>query len=145
MGAMPFQDYVSMAPLALGIGIMEVGREILVCAGDIEGDRAAGFSTLPVRMGRERSLVVALVFYLASVPFFYLYLPEMASYVPGLRDDVFGPLYFVGTTVFLVVLFVLWALVWRRPVWDSFEAYIRTGSRVAIFSYQLLLLSEAFV
>ncbi len=145
VGAMPFQDYVSMAPLALGIGIMEVGREILVCAGDIEGDRAAGFSTLPVRMGRERSLVVALVFYLASVPFFYLYLPEMASYVPGLRDDVFGPLYFVGTTVFLVVLFVLWALVWRRPVWDSFEAYIRTGSRVAIFSYQLLLLSEAFV
>ncbi len=145
VGAMPFQDYVSMAPLALGIGVMEVGREILVCAGDIEGDRAAGFSTLPVRAGRERSLLVALGFYVASVPFFYLYLPELAQYVPGLRDDVFGPLYFVGTTVFLVVLFVLWALVWRRPVWDSFEAYIRTGSRVAIFLYQLLLLSEAFV
>jgi 4-hydroxybenzoate polyprenyltransferase len=142
---MPFGDYVSMAPLAAGIGVMEVGREILVCAGDIEGDREAGFRTVPVRMGQRRSLQVALGFYVASVPLFYLYLPELAWLVPGLREDVFGPLYFVGTTVFLVALFVLWALVWRRPTWESFEAYIRTGSRVAIFLYQLLLVSEAFL
>ena len=57
---------------------------------------------------------------------------------------MFGPVYYVGTTVFLVVLFVLWALVWRKPTWESFEAYIRTGSRLAIFFYQLLLVSEAF-
>jgi 4-hydroxybenzoate polyprenyltransferase len=141
VGAMPFGDYVSMAPLAAGIGVMEVGREIMVCAGDIEGDREAGFRTLPVRMGQRRSLLVAIGFYVASVPLFYLYLPELAWLVPGLREDVFGPLYFVGTTVFLVALFILWALVWRRPTWESFEAYIRTGSRVAIFLYQLLLVS----
>jgi hypothetical protein len=76
---------------------------------------------------------------------FYLYLPELSHLVPGLREDVFGPLYFVGTTVFLVTLFSLWGLVWRRPTWESFEAYIRTGSRVAIFLYQLLLVSEAFL
>ncbi len=145
VGAMPFGDYASMAPLAVGIAVMEVGREIMVCAGDIEGDRAAGFSTVPVRMGQRRSLLVTLGFYIASVPFFYLYLPQVAQMIPGLRDDVFGPLYYLGTSIFLVSLFVLWALVWRRPTWESFEAYIRTGSRVAIFLYQLLLVSEAFL
>jgi hypothetical protein len=88
---------------------------------------------------------VALGFYVASVPLFYLYLPELVRFVPDLREEVFGPLYVVGTTVFLVALFALWALVWRRPTWDSFEAYIRTGSRLAIFMYQLLLVSEAFL
>jgi 4-hydroxybenzoate polyprenyltransferase len=145
IGAMPFGDYISMAPLALGIGVMEVGREIMVCAGDIEGDRAAGFCTLPVKVGQRKSLLVTLAFYIASVPFFYLYLPQLAVHIPGLSEDVFGPVYYLGTTVFLVSLFVLWVLVWRNPVWDSFEAYIRTGSRVAIFLYQLLLLSEAFI
>lgn len=145
IGAMPFGDYISMAPLALGIGVMEVGREIMVCAGDIEGDRTAGFCTLPVKIGQRKSLLVTLAFYIASVPFFYLYLPQLAVHIPGLSEDVFGPVYYLGTTVFLVSLFVLWVLVWRNPVWDSFEAYIRTGSRVAIFLYQLLLLSEAFI
>jgi 4-hydroxybenzoate polyprenyltransferase len=145
VGAMPFGDYMSMAPLAAGIGVMEVGREIMVCAGDIEGDRAAGFSTLPVKVGQRKSLLVTLAFYIASVPLFYLYLPQVARNIPGLLDDVFGPFYYAGTTAFLVSLFVLWALVWRKPTWESFEAYIRTGSRVAIFLYQLLLLSEAFV
>ena len=144
VGAMPFADYVSMVPLAAGLGIMEVGREILVCAGDIEGDRTAGFCTLPVKVGQRKSLLVALAFYIASVPLFYMYLPEVARHIPGLEGDVFGPLYYVGTTVFMVALFVLWALVWRKPTWDSFEAYIRTGSRLAIFLYQLLLVSEAF-
>jgi 4-hydroxybenzoate polyprenyltransferase len=145
VGAMPFGDYIAMAPLALGIGVMEVGREIMVCAGDIEGDRAAGFSTLPCRVGREKSLVVTLVFYIASVPFLYLYHPRLSGLVPGLGDEVFGPFYLVGAGLFMVTLFALWWLVWRNPVWDSFEAYIRTGSRVAIFLFQVLLLSAAWV
>ena len=89
--------------------------------------------------------MVALAFYIASVPLFYLYLPPLAGVLPGLRDDVFGPLYLVGAGLFMASLLVLWALVWRNPVWDSFEAYIRTGSRVVIFLFQLLLLAEAFV
>ncbi len=145
VGAVPFGDYVSMAPLAAGVGIMEVGREIMVCAGDIEGDRAAGFSTVPVRLGRKRSLLVVLGFYGAAVPFFYLYHPLLAGLVPGLGEDIFGPLYLVGAGVFMAALFVLWGLVWRKPVWDSFEAYIRTGSRLVIFLFQLLLLAEAWV
>jgi geranylgeranylglycerol-phosphate geranylgeranyltransferase len=145
VGAMPFGDYLSMAPLALGIGVMEVGREIMVCAGDIEGDMAAGFSTLPCRIGRERSLLVTLGFYIGAVPFLYLYLPQLAELVPGLATDVFGPVYLVGAGLFMAALFVLWGLVWRNPVWDSFEAYIRTGSRVVIFLFQLLLLSEAWL
>jgi 4-hydroxybenzoate polyprenyltransferase len=145
VGAMPFGDYVAMAPLALGIGVMEVGREIMVCAGDIEGDLAAGFSTLPCRVGRERSLQVTLAFYLASAPLFYLYHPALAVHVPGLSTDVFGPLYLVGAGLFMASLLVLWAMVWRRPVWESFEAYIRTGSRVVIFLFQVLLLVEVWV
>ncbi len=120
-------------------------NRLVVLGGDIEGDQAAGFSTLPVKVGQRKSLLVTLAFYIASVPFFYLYLPQIAEQVPELSGEVFGPVYYLGTTIFLVTLFVLWVLVWRKPVWDSFEAYIRTGSRVAIFVYQLLLLSEAFI
>ncbi len=148
MGAVPFHDYVDMLPLAAGIAVMEVGREIMVCAGDIEGDRAAGFSTLPVRVGQRRSLQVALGFYVASAPLFLLYAPALADRVPGLEGldtGMFGPLYLAGAVAFLAGLVALWALVWRKPVWESFERYIRTGSRVTIFLFQLLLVAEAFV
>lgn len=163
MGAVPFRDYADMLPLAAGIAVMEVGREIMVCAGDIEGDRAAGFSTLPVRIGQRKSLLVALGFYLASAPLFFIYLPSIASQIPGegyqypppnamgspirntlLDTNMFGDLYFVGAAAFLVALVVLWVLVWRKPVWESFERYIRTGSRVLIFLFQVLLLAEAW-
>ncbi len=144
MGAVPFGDYANMLPLAAGIAVMEVGREVMVCAGDIEGDRAAGFSTLPVRVGQRRSLQVALGFYLASAPLFMLYSPSLVGLVPGLDEGMFGAVYVAGASAFLALLVVLWALVWRAPVWESFERYIRTGSRVLIFLFQLLLLSEAF-
>jgi geranylgeranylglycerol-phosphate geranylgeranyltransferase len=165
MGAVPFGDYANMLPLAAGIAVMEVGREVMVCAGDIEGDRAAGFSTLPVRIGQRRSLLVALGFYIASAPLFFIYLPTIAGRIYGegyhwvegkpwvdemarntiLDLNMFGNLYFVGAAAFLVALIALWWLVWRKPVWESFERYIRTGSRVLIFLFQLLLISEAFV
>ena len=169
MGAVPFGDYADMLPLAAGIAVMEVGREIMVCAGDIEGDRAAGFSTLPVRIGQRRSLLVALGFYIASAPLFFIYLPSIAGRILGntydcsdfsdpsgpvassypirntlLDTHMFGDLYFIGVAAFLAALIVLWWLVWRKPVWESFERYIRTGSRVLIFLFQLLLLAEAW-
>ena len=159
MGAVPFRDYADMLPLAAGIAVMEVGREIMVCAGDIEGDRAAGFSTLPVRIGQRKSLLVALGFYIASAPLFFVYLPSIASRFPtrgyiqhpiGIENlplldaHMFGTLYFVGAAAFLAALIVLWLLVWRKPVWESFERYIRTGSRVLIFLFQVLLLAEAW-
>ena len=144
MGAVPFRDYADMLPLAAGIAVMEVGREIMVCAGDIEGDRAAGFSTLPVRIGQRKSLLVALGFYLASAPLFLLYVPPLAGLVPGLDTAMFGRLYLVGIAAFLAALIALWWLVWRAPVWESFERYIRTGSRLLIFLFQVLLLTEAW-
>jgi len=145
MGAVPFHDYANMLPLAAGIAVMEVGREVMVCAGDIEGDRAAGFSTLPVRIGQRKSLLVALGFYFASAPFFMLCSPPLVGLVPGLDGGMFSGTYLAGAAAFLVVLILLWWLVWRRPVWESFERYIRTGSRVLIFLFQLLLVAEAFV
>jgi geranylgeranylglycerol-phosphate geranylgeranyltransferase len=163
MGAVPFHDYANMLPLAAGIAVMEVGREIMVCAGDIEGDRAAGFSTLPVRIGQRRSLLAALGFYVASAPLFFIYLPQIVNWingpvqgwcgtppVDGVQDIVidphmFGDLYLIGAGAFLATLLALWWLVWRAPAWESFERYIRTGSRVTIFLFQLLLVAEAFV
>ena len=63
-------DFISMFPIALAIGVMEVGREIMVCAGDIKGDIKAGYETTPVRLGRLRSMQIALLFYIASIPIF---------------------------------------------------------------------------
>ena len=52
----PIDGILKMAPLALAIFVMEIGREILVCAEDVEGDIKAGFRTFPVRVGQKRSM-----------------------------------------------------------------------------------------
>ncbi|MCK4823605.1 UbiA family prenyltransferase, partial [bacterium] len=63
---------VLMFPLALAIFVQEIGREIMVTAGDFEGDRKAGFKTLPVKIGRKKAMYVALLFYLLFIPLYPL-------------------------------------------------------------------------
>jgi 4-hydroxybenzoate polyprenyltransferase len=127
-------------PLGLGLFIMEVGREIMVGAGDIEGDRKAGWVTFAVKVGMRRALVAALVLYLLSLPAF------LAPWVaPGLAQWRPSPLYLVGCIGFVGGLVALWVPCWRKPDFASFERYIRTGSRVLVLVFQVLLLAEAFV
>jgi len=64
VGAIPYwgsiaifpDAFLLMAPLSIAIFIQEIGREIMVNAGDFTGDLRAGFKTLPVRIGRKRSM-----------------------------------------------------------------------------------------
>jgi 4-hydroxybenzoate polyprenyltransferase len=134
-----------MLPLALAIFVMEIGREIMVCAGDIVGDRAAGFRTTPVRLGRLPSMRLALLFYLASVPFFLV-----PRYGWCGAAAIFGDLYLYGALGFLLVLFVTWGLTYRvaregddARSWRAFELYIRTGTRLAVVAFQIVLFLEA--
>ena len=68
---MSVHDYLFlMFPLALAIFVMEIGREIMVNAGDFNGDLKAGYKTLPVLLGRKKAMYVALIFYIAFIPIF---------------------------------------------------------------------------
>lgn len=139
-GAAGAGNVMLVLPLGLGLFAMEIGREIMVGAGDIEGDRKAGWITLPVKIGMKPALAVALVCYIASLPLFLL-----PTLVPGLVPWRPSLLYIVGSTAFIAGLTALWVPCWRNPSFDMFEKYIRTGSRLLVFGFELLLIAEAFV
>jgi len=139
-------DFYSMLPLALAVGVMEVGREIMVCAGDIKGDIKAGYKTTPVRVGRKRSMFVVLPFYLGFIPLFPLSYYGLLGF-----PKVFGELYLWGAIIFEVILLVTWLDTYRvmkkgddSATWGAFERNIRTGTRVGIIFFQVILFLEAF-
>lgn len=139
-GAAGAGNALLVLPLALGLFVMEIGREVMVACGDIEGDRKAGWVTLPVRVGMRPALAAALAFYLASLPLFLLPLlaPGFAVWRPSL-------LYLAGSAAFIGGLVALWIPCWRRPEFATFERFIRTGSRLLVFGFELLLIAEAFI
>jgi 4-hydroxybenzoate polyprenyltransferase len=147
-GALALQPQLPwlMVPLALSIFIMEIGREIMVCAGDIKGDIKAGYRTTPVRVGRINSMYVALVFYLLFIPLYPI--PYFGWF--GFTQ-IFGRLYIWGATVFLLILIVTWIDTYRVAVkgddsatWDAFERNIRTGTRLGVFFFQVILFVEVY-
>ncbi len=137
----PIDGILMMAPLAIAIFVMEIGREIIVCAEDVEGDIKAGFKTLPVRIGRKKSMVVAALFYIGYVliyPAPYLFRWDI---LPSLYYNL---IYLLGATVFAVLLFVTWFLTYRLMTEKAFWNYIRTGTRVGVLFFQFILLISAF-
>jgi 4-hydroxybenzoate polyprenyltransferase len=139
-------DLVSMFPLALAIGVMEVGREIMVCAGDIKGDIKAGYRTTPVRLGRLNSMFVVLPFYLGFIPIFPI------SYFGWFGfPKIFGDLYLYGAIIFELILLITWIDTYRvakkgddTSTWAAFERNIRTGTRAGVILFQIILFLEAF-
>jgi geranylgeranylglycerol-phosphate geranylgeranyltransferase len=140
-------DLKMIIPLAAAIFAMEIGREIMVCIGDIHGDQAAGFLTTPVRLGRKLSMYLVLLFYTMFIPLYPI--PFL-----GILDfpKVFGIAYLIGATLFLIILYVTWLNVMRvmrggneKKIWHSFELNIRTGTRIGVVLFQILLFVEAFI
>ncbi len=147
LGVFPSYMFL-MAPLTVAIFIQEIGREIMVNAGDYNGDRKAGFRTLAVKIGRKRSMYVALAFYIAFIPLYPLPVYDWLGIgIPKL----FGPIYLIGGTLFAISLLLTWILTYRvvlqnneERIWDAFERYERTGTRLMIIVFQLVLLLEVF-
>jgi geranylgeranylglycerol-phosphate geranylgeranyltransferase len=140
-------DLLSMLPLALAIGVMEVGREIMVCAGDIKGDIKAGYRTTPVRLGRIKSMYVVLPFYLAFIPIFPISYLGWCCF-----PKIFGELYLWGAIVFELILLITWIDTYRvaikgddKATWRAFERNIRTGTRAGVILFQVILFLEAFI
>lgn len=139
-------DLISMLPLAVSIFVMEIGREIMVCAGDIKGDIEAGYKTTPIKMGRLNSMYFVLLFYLGFLPLYPI------SYFGWLGfPKIFGEIYLVGATVFALILFLTWADTMRVAkagddgrTWQAFERNIRTGTRVGVIFFQFILFIEVF-
>ncbi|MBN1281126.1 MAG: UbiA family prenyltransferase [Candidatus Thermoplasmatota archaeon] len=157
VGAIPYwgglavfpEQPLLMLPLALAIFFQETGREIMVCAGDYIGDLKAGFKTTPVRLGRKRSMQLALLFYLLFIPLFPLSAYDWAGvHMP----QVFGTVYLIGGGLLAAALMLTWLLTYRvvistndeKRIWKAFERYERTGTRVMIIVFQLFILLEVF-
>jgi geranylgeranylglycerol-phosphate geranylgeranyltransferase len=156
VGAIPYWGSIAvfsnklllMLPLALTIFTQEIGREIMVCAGDFTGDIKSGFKTVPVLLGRKKSMYVALVFYLAYIPLYPL--PAFDWLGIGV-PQVFGIVYLIGGGLFGLALLLTWILTFRvvlkddeKKIWAAFERYERTGTRVMVIVFQLFLLLEVF-
>ena len=156
VGAIPYwgsiavfpNDFTIMFLLAFAIFIQEIGREIMVNAGDYVGDLKAGFKTMPVNIGRKSSMYVALFFYILFVP---LYLLPAYDWTGLGVPKVFGPLYLVGGGIFAFSLLFTWFLTYRvviknneEKIWAAFERYERTGTRLMIIIFQIFLLIEVF-
>jgi len=137
-----------MLPIAVALFTLEIGREIMVCVGDYPGDLKAGFRTTPVRLGRKRSMHVALIFYLAYIPIFPLPAFDWTGYgVP----QIFGSLYLFGGSLLAITLVLTWLLSYKellkgdeKKIWNAFERYERTGTRVMIVVFQVFILLEVF-
>ncbi len=156
VGAIPYWGSIAVFPnditimflLAFAIFIQEIGREIMVNAGDYVGDLKAGFKTMPVNIGRKNSMYVALFFYILFVP---LYLLPAYDWTGLGVPKVFGPLYLVGGGIFAFSLLFTWFLTYRvvikndeEKIWAAFEKYERTGTRLMIIIFQIFLLIEVF-
>jgi geranylgeranylglycerol-phosphate geranylgeranyltransferase len=147
LGVFPSEPFL-MLPLALAIFVQEIGREIMVNAGDYVGDLKAGFRTLPIQVGRKRSMYIALLFYLAFIPLY----PLPAFDWTGLGiPKLFGLIYLVGGAVFMASLLLTWVLTYlvvvqndEKKIWHAFERYERTGTRVMVIVFQVALFLEIF-
>lgn len=156
VGAIPYWGSLAVFPdhlnvmflLAFSLFMQEIGREIMVNAGDYTGDLKAGFKTLPVKIGRKKSMYIALLFYLAFIPIY----PLPAYDWIGLGvPQVFGLVYLIGGAVFSVSLLLTWILTYlvvlknnEEKIWHAFEKYERTGTRVMVIVFQIFLLLEVF-
>jgi 4-hydroxybenzoate polyprenyltransferase len=137
----PVDGIVMLAPLTIAIFVMEIGREIIVGAEDVEGDRKAGFKTVAVRIGQKRSMHVAVLFYIGYVAIYpapYLFRWDI---LPSLYYDL---VYLLGATIFAILLFVTWFLTLRQMTEKAFWNYIRTGTRAGVIFFQFILLIAAF-
>ncbi len=155
VGAIPYWGAIAIAPgpeylllmfpLVLALFTQEIGREIMVNAGDFNGDLKAGYKTLPILLGRKKAMYVALVFYLAFIPIFPI------SYFGWIgAEKVFGHIYLMGATIFALSLLITWILTYRvvlqndeKKIWRAFEKYERTGTRIMVIFFQIMLFIEA--
>ncbi len=156
VGAIPYWGSIAVfsdkllviLPLAIAIFIQEIGREIMVCAGDFTGDLKSGFKTIPVIYGRKKSMYIALIFYLFYIPLYPL--PAYDWLGIGV-PQVFGTVYLIGGGLFGFALLLTWILTFQfvlkgdeKKIWSAFERYERTGTRVMVIVFQLFLLLEVF-
>ncbi|MDH7506730.1 MAG: UbiA family prenyltransferase [Candidatus Thermoplasmatota archaeon] len=156
VGAIPYWGSIAVFPnnldvmflLAFALFIQEIGREIMVNAGDYRGDLKAGFKTLPVIIGRKNSMYVALLFYIIFIP---LYILPSIDWIGLGVPKVFGLLYLIGGGALAFSLLFTWFLTYRvvikndeNKIWSAFEKFERTGTRVMIIVFQIVLLLEVF-
>ncbi|MCD6461391.1 MAG: UbiA family prenyltransferase [Thermoplasmata archaeon] len=143
----PYEGMALLFPLFLAIFISEIGREIVVCAGDYYGDVRQGWKTVPVLHGRKRAMQMVPLFFAGFLPFYAIPYFGWLGYPP-----FFSPIYFWGYTIFITGLYLCWLAIYytlthtddEKRIWRSFEIYARTLTRLFIIFTQFVMLAEAF-
>ena len=92
-------------------------------------------------------MYIVLVFYTLFIPLYPISYFGLLGF-----PRVFGTVYLVGATVFIIILYITWLNVNNtvkkgneEEIWHAFELNIRTGTRVGVVLFQVLLFVEAFV
>ncbi|MCK4717167.1 MAG: UbiA family prenyltransferase [Thermoplasmata archaeon] len=143
----PYKGFALLLPLFIAIFISEIGREILVCAGDYHGDVKQGWRTVPVVHGRMAAMKQIPFWFLGFVPFYAIPYFGWFGY-PAYFSDI----YMVGYSIFIVALYLCWYAIYRvmkrtkdeKKIWGAFEFYARTWTRLFIIFTQFVMLAEAF-
>lgn len=104
-------------------GFATLGREIVKDVEDIRGDREEGLRTLPIVIGRKRSLWIATI---------CLLIAAIASPIPYVQGT-FGYPYLVVVIPAIVVMLAGVYSSWQNPA--SGQRYIKTGMYVAIAGF----------
>ncbi len=142
----PVFGFSMLFPLFIAIFVSEIGREIVVCAGDYYGDLQQGWKTVPVLIGRKRAMQLVPIFFAGFIPFYPIPYFGWLGY-----PRFFSDYYFVGYTIFIVGLYLCWAAIYwtmthttdEKRIWRAFEIYARTITRLLIIFTQFVMLAEA--
>lgn len=120
---------IRLVPIAVMTFLAMMARELLKDAEDVEGDKAGGASTLPIRIGVKKTATIAFVFVVLSA---------FASLVPYLWWGI--PYLVLIVLVDLVLLIAAWrALACKSP------ACIRESGASAVLKYGMFASLIVFV
>jgi geranylgeranylglycerol-phosphate geranylgeranyltransferase len=122
-------DLFRIVPVATMTFLAMMARELLKDAEDVEGDRAGGASTLPIRIGVKRTATVAFIFVLlsalaSSVPFLWWGIPYLG--LIGLVD------------------IILLAAAWRALACDT-PSCVRQSKASSVLKYGMFVSLLVFV
>ncbi len=120
---------IRLVPIAVMTFLAMMARELLKDAEDVEGDKAGGASTLPIRIGVKKT---------ATIAFGFVVLSALASLVPFVW---WGIPYLV---LIVLVDIVLLLAVWRSLGCDS-PACIRGSGASAVLKYGMFASLIVFV
>lgn len=121
-------------PLAIGIFLIELSRELMITCQDVGGDWVSGRTTLPVKIGVGATIGLAFAIYLLSIPFLFWIL-----------NPYLGAVYEAFMTVFVLVLGIGFFQCYTQPNYRNFQIYFRDIAKLVLVGLIFSMLIEVVI